>query len=94
MEIKPATIFLLVVLMIALILPVFFLDMNGAPDKAGGPPPDPPANAPHPHKFSPEMERALEQQKREGIGNNPSQKPLPQPPANEAKPDNAPTTTQ
>lgn len=94
MEIKPATIFLLVVLMIALILPVFFLDMNSTDDKGAGPPPDPPPGAPHPHQYPPEMERALEQQRREGREYVPPPKPANEPPANEARPDNTPPATQ
>lgn len=92
MEMKPATVILLVALLVALILPVFFLNMDEAANTPGQDPQDVPANAPHPHKVSPEMERELERMRREGKDRNPPPTPGNEVPANEAErnPTNAP----
>ncbi|CAG0966259.1 hypothetical protein PLCT2_01061 [Planctomycetaceae bacterium] len=87
MEIKPVTVLLLVVLIIALIVPVFLLNLGGAEGENGCTPKDPPANGPHPHRTTPEMERELERMRREGRDRNPQ-------PAPENRPaDNAPANT-
>jgi hypothetical protein len=60
MEMRPATIIAIVVVIIALIVPVFFLDLDDPEGPRGNAPEDPPANAPHPQKPSPEIQRELD----------------------------------
>ena len=87
MEIKPVTVLLLVGLIIALIVPVFLLNLGESEGESGCAPKDPPANGPHPHKSTPEMERELERMRREGRDRNP-------PPQPENRPaENAPANT-
>jgi hypothetical protein len=60
MEMRPATIIAIVVVIIALILPVFFLNLEDPVESKGNGPDEPSANRPHPHKPSPEMQRELD----------------------------------
>lgn len=87
MEIKPVTVLLLVGLIIALIVPVFLLNLGESEGENGCAPTDPPANRPHPHRSTPEMERELERMRREGRDHNPPAQPDNRPA------DNAPANT-
>ncbi len=82
MEMRPATIIAIVIVIVALILPVFFLDLNDPDEPKGNAPADPPANAPHPQKPSPEIERELERLRHE------NRQPTPAPGNDQAPLDN------
>ncbi|MCC6150178.1 MAG: hypothetical protein IT461_08005 [Planctomycetes bacterium] len=90
MEIKPVTVLLLVALIIALIIPVFLLNVEEPDHQGGCAPLDPPANGPHPHRHSPEMERELERMRREGRDRNPP--PIPENRPAENAPANSPVS--
>ncbi len=76
---RPATAIALVVVIIALILPVFFVDLETPEDSRGSAPNEPSANAPHPHLAPPEMQRELDRIRREN-------KPVTPPRGNEIEP--------
>lgn len=87
---KPATIIAIVIILVILILPVFFLDLEGAENQGKSHiQQDVPANAPHPHKLPPEMQREIERMRAENRFGNPPPDPgptPPQPPSNEPPP--------
>ncbi len=81
MQMRPATIFALIFIMFILILPVFFLDLGESDEGKTPAPDDPPANALHPHKLPPEMQREVD--KSRGQNRTPA-------PSDGGQPDNSP----
>jgi type IV secretory pathway VirB10-like protein len=76
MQMRPATIIAIVVVIIAMILPVFFLNLDGSDEPDSNVPQDPPANGRHPQKLPDDMQRELDRMKREN-------KPVVPPPSND-----------